>query len=578
MGFLDYAWSIFFEKDQLKTKLLISDKVRYPQLFCDKAGFVGVFPEPMVKEDEEKATKILSLMGYVFPADGEGRRQLLSLFKAAVFHLGAHVSSLHIEDYEEWRHAKDLRLAKFAISVIEDVKANAYIATRHSDKLVEMAFADALALKRLRQINKLLNPATRVMAEILLRINMGSTAFKPESEQKSVSHLIELLEEFKKDSVLSFADRNVNLKDEELKIADEIHRTIEDAGPITETPFLPHTEELGVCSIFSHSCSINSDVLLEEDFKKCLEFLGGTFPPAGESEQAWKKLAEAEALQLFDSWERQKEKESKIISDYTELLPLTRFKSVEIPPADYTEFSRIITGCRSESRRLIESLLVARDALDEDPGKMYGVLDLVDVIQVVASKSKRTDVFMLDENLSKSYSWVILLDASASMKCVKDFALNVFVLLAEAANTLLLDPTSWGMYAFNDRLLVIKDFKERYNAKIKSRIGGIKFEGFTYMPDALKIAGQLLKRRPDNLKLINIVSDGWPYGYPEIGAALAETINTLRRGSVAVFGVGAKSRRMDSFFNSNVAAYTLRDLAKKFSSLYMDASRIAVDM
>ncbi len=576
MGFSDYARSIFFEKDTLKTKLLESDRIQYPQLSRDEVGFVCVFPEPIIEETEETG-RTLSLMGYVLPDSAEGKLHLSSLFRASVYHMGAHALTFHAEDYEEWKKRKEKRLAEFTVSIIEDVKSNAFIASQHSDSLVDVAFANTMALKRLRRIDGLLNPATKIMSELLLRINVGSIPFPSGYTHKKVPRLVKLVERFKEDVLLSFNDKSPDLKKEQLKVADKIYSTIEDAGPITETPFLPHTEELGVSSIFWAPCAISSDVFSEEAFKRCLEFLGGAPPTQAGEEKAWKKLAEAEALQLFDAWERQKEKESKIISMYEGLLPLTKFKSVEIPPQDETESSRIKTNCRSETHRLIESLLVARDALDEDPRKLYGVLDLVDVIQVVASKSPRTDVFMLDENLSKSYSWAILLDASASMKCIKDFALSILILLAEAANALLLDPTSWGVYAFNDRLLVIKDFKERYNARVKARIGGIKFEGFTYMPDALLMAAKVIKGRADNLRLINIVSDGWAYGYPDIDASLSKVISTLRKGSISVFGIGAKSRRMGSIFKLGVTAYTLRDLAKRFSRLYMEASRIAVD-
>ena len=164
------------------------------------------------------------------------------------------------------------------------------------------------------------------------------------------------------------------------------------------------------------------------------------------------------------------------------------------------------------------------------------------------------------------------------MKCIRDFALELFMMLVEAANQLLLDPTSWAAYAFNDHFLVIKDPKEQYNIRVKSRIGGIKFEGFTYMPDALEVAGQITKARTENLRLITIISDGWPYGYPNINVALNETIETLQGGNIVLLGIGAKSRRMESFFKEHCTAYTLRELKKDFSRMYLKRSRIAVDM
>jgi von Willebrand factor type A domain len=573
---LEYAWSIFFEKDWLRTKLLVSPRFRFPRLFHDDVGYVTAFPEPEVNVNNE-GEETISLMNYYFPADGQGKRQLANLFRASIFHLGAHIFSSRFEDYDKWRSGKDQRLARFTVSLIEDMKAVAYISSRYPDKLVDIAFANTLALKRLRRLDNIINPATKCMAGLLIKANTGSMEVKSKDEQILIGHLAELLRQFKEKAVLSLTDESVKLKDEELRIAEEICRAIEECGPITEVPFLPYTEELGACSIFFPTYLISSDITLDDDFKKCLEFIGGSLPPSDGTEQTWKKITETEVVQVFEAWRRQKDREAKMLDKYKDPLLLTRFKSVEFPDQDYSEFMRVKSRCKSEAHRLIESLLVVRDAMDEDPRKLYGVLDLQEIIQVVASKSPRMDVFMLDENISKSYAWIILLDASRSMNGVKDFALELFQILADAANELLLDSASWALYAFNDRFLVIKDPKERYNVRVKSRIGGINFEGFTYMPDALTMAGQVIKSRPENLRLITVISDGWPYGYPDINVALSETLKTLQGGSVAVIGVGAKSRRMEFFFRSNCAVYTLRDMTKKFSNLYFDASRVAAE-
>jgi len=574
VGFLEYAWSIFFEKDKMKTKLLLADETTYPQLHHDGTGFVCVLPEPSVKKTDKDET--ISLMGYSFPADAQGKRQLASLFRSAVFHLGAHTMSSNFEDYNEWKKHKDPKIARFTTSLIEDVKANAYIASSYPDRLTDIAFANVLTLGRLREISKILNPATRLMAGLLVRANMG---IMPDGlkEENVLVHLAQLLEQFKEKAVKSLTDENVKLKEDRLKIADDVYNAILDAGATTETPFFPHMEELGTCSIFSRTQFIDSDVTLGNEFKKCLEFLGGNLPTIEDKEETRKKMADIEAVQIFDSWQREKEKDAKILAKYQNILLLTRFKSVTMPPQDHTEYLRTKSRCKSEAHRLIESLLVARDAIDEDPKKLYGVLDLQEVIQVIASKSPSLDVFMLDENMSKSYSWIILFDASKSMKCVKEFALDLLIMLCGVASELLQDQHSWAVYAFNDRLSVIKDLTERYNTTVKARIGGLNFEGFTYMPDALMVAGQVIKSRAENMRLITVISDGWPYGYPDVNTALSEALNTLAGGNIAVIGIGAQSRRMEFYFKSCSTVYTLRDLTKKFSNLYMEASSSVAD-
>jgi len=575
LDFLEYAWSIFFEKDRLKTKLLVSAEVAFAQLQSDEHGFVCILPEPRVRETEEGGT--ISLNGCTFPADAQGKRQLTSLFRSSVFHLGAHVLSSSFNDYEKWKKRKDPRLVQFTATLLEDVKANVYIATQYPDKLLDIVASNTLALKRLKRIGTIVNPATKVMASLLMQANTGQVADGLRKEHDLVVRLSKLVEQYREKVILSFKDEKVDMKEDKLRVADEIYHSIIDVGTVTETPFFPHTEELGTCSIFAPSFAVDFDITHEESFVKCFQFLGGTPPSFIGGEETWKRVAENEAAQVFDSWKRQKEKDDKMLSKYQSLLSTTGFRSVGIPEQDYTRYLRVKAGCKSEAHRLIESLLVARDAVDEDPRKLYGVLDLQEIIQVVASKSPSVDVFMLDENLSRSYSWVILLDASKSMKCQKDFALELLIMLSEVANELLLDQHSWAAYAFSDRLWIIKDLKERYNTRVKSRIGGIKFEGMTYMSDALKVAGQIIKPRTDSMRLITVISDGWPFGYADMSTALSETVNTLTKGNISVVGVGAQSRRMESHFKSCSTVYSLRDLTRRFSHLYMAASNAAAE-
>jgi nitric oxide reductase activation protein len=209
---------------------------------------------------------------------------------------------------------------------------------------------------------------------------------------------------------------------------------------------------------------------------------------------------------------------------------------------------------------------------------MYGVLDIQEVIQVMASKSPRMDVYMRDENLSKSHAWVILIDASRSMSHIGDDVRSLCICLAETAKELLIDSTSWGIYAFNDRFLILKDTTERYGPKTKARIGGLRFEGLTYMPDALRLAGEILKKRAENLRLLTILSDGWPYGYSNVTVALGETLEFLEKVGMVVIGVGVKTNRMENFFRVNCKVKDMKDLTKKFSRLFLDAGRGAVGL
>ncbi len=576
MGYLEYAWSLFFKKDQFETKLRIDPKLTQPILSRDKVGFVIALPEPVLHGDEGE--EAISFLGYQFPAESKGKLQVARLLKASVFHLSAHIVTSNFEMYSKWEKQKDNRVAKFAESLVEDVKANAYILARHPDKLVDIAFANSLAFKRMKPLGRIWNSATRIMAASLLQANLGVAKGKIRTEeQKTVSQVVKELRQLKEKALESFAGEQANLDNMELKVADKIYHALEHYEPVLEIPSLPHTEQLEHCTLFPQY-QVQPDDGVGDIFNKCLTTLGGE-ASGGESQQTMRKRAvEAEALQVYDSWSREKAKHEKILDRYEELISLTKFKSIGFPTEDYTQYLRAKTTTKSSTRRLIDSLMVAFDALDEDPRKMFGVLDIQEVIQVMASKSPRMDVFMRDENISKSHAWVILLDASKSMGYIGDDVRNLCICLADTAKELLIDSTSWGIYAFNDRFLILKDSTERYGPKTKARIGGLRFEGLTYMPDALRLAGEILKKRAENLRLLTILSDGRPYGYSNVTVALGETLEFLEKVGMVVIGVGVKTNRMENFFRVNCNVKDMRDLTKKFSHLFLDAGRGAVGL
>ena len=229
------------------------------------------------------------------------------------------------------------------------------------------------------------------------------------------------------------------------------------------------------------------------------------------------------------------------------------------------------------SRRLLDSLRIAQDALDEDPGKEMGQLDLNAVIQMIASRKPGTDVFMQDEYLSRSFAWGILFDVSASMKIKSDFGQAIVICVAEATKELLQDTGAWALFAFSDRFYILKDPSEAYSEKVRARIGGLKFDGLTYMPDAIQVAGKILLNRIDEQRFLIVISDGWPYGYSNMPIALQESISALQQRGVIVIGLGVQTERMKNFFKASSSVYDQKDLVKKFAKVYANASTTALE-
>ena len=572
MGFLEYAWKISAQKDRQKTRILANLQLRQPILSRDETGFNISLPIPALQED---AT--VSFLGYRFPADNVGKAKVGRLFRACVLHLTTHTLMPTCDNKKGQPEFGHVFADYFAEATVKDVYVNACISARFPDKLPDLAFANSLAFARIKSAERILNPATRIMATLLERINIGITKGKlcPE-EENAVTQLATKSNSLKEKIMESLANGEIKIDEVLAETAKDITQILESHGPILEASSLPHTEQNGPCSIFPQ-CDMPPETEIEKIFNKSLETLSGTIPSEESIESCWRKEADAEAVQAFDTWHHQKAREDRILEELKEYTERTRFKSISFPDEDYTQYLRAKLLLSGGSRRLLDSLRIAQDALDEDPGKEMGQLDLNAVIQMIASRKPGTDVFMQDEYLSRSFAWGILFDVSASMKIKSDFGQAIVICVAEATKELLQDTGAWALFAFSDRFYILKDRSEAYSEKVRARIGGLKFDGLTYMPDAIQVAGKILLNRIDEQRFLIVISDGWPYGYSNMPIALQENIRALQQRGVIVIGLGVQTERMKNFFKASSSVYDQKDLVKKFAKVYANASTTALE-
>jgi hypothetical protein len=578
MGFLDYARSISLQKDDMKARIRIDPELQLPNLTQDKAGFNVTLPLPSVPEtEEEEQEKTVSFLGYQFPADGNGKARVGRLFRACVFHLTTHTMVPVSEEKLASLNSERSLVEAFSESLVNDVYVHAYLAAWYPDKLADMAYANALAYTRMRRVETIFNPATRIMVALLSRLNMGTVkgVLQPE-EKKAVDHLTKKVSALKKEIMAALAREDTEIGEVMDATANEITQTLENFGPILEAPSLQYTEQAGPCTIYSQK-PMPSDFEMEKIFRESLATLGGTIPSEDSVESCWRKESNIEAAQAFDTWFHQKAREKKVLTKLEKYTELSRFKTASFPTEDYTRYLRARALVKGTSRRLLDSLRVAQDALDEDPRKLFGQLDLTAVVQMMAAGRPRQDVFMRDEYLSRSYAWSLLLDVSASMRVKGENARAMAICIAEATKELLMDPGSWTFFAFSDKFYVLKDASEAYSRRVRARIGGLRFGGLTYMPDAIQVAGEILAQRFDEQRFLVVLSDGWPYGYPNMHIALAETIRALEKKGIIVIGVGLETERMKNYFKASTAVYNQRDLIKAFAKLYVQTSAGALE-
>jgi hypothetical protein len=572
MGFQEYAWTLSIQKDDLKVRVRTDSNLDQPRFALDEAGFTIEFPVPRIVDQDK-----MSYLGYEFPRDQTGKAKVGRLFRASALHLTTHtllpVSSGKIALLTSTRYMPD----SFAEATVGDLYVNSYISALYPDRLPDIAYANSLAFANMKPVERIFNPATRVMAALLAKLNMGTVKGSLSSdEEKTLNQLNLVLNALKKTIFNSLSDKQVDLEEALTKAARKLSEGLESYGPFLEAPSLPYTERISPCSVFVQR-EMPSESETESAFRKSLETLGYTCPTEGSMNSYWKKEMDIEALQAFDSEIHEKDREEKILSKLNEFAAGTNFNSIDFPEEDYTQYLRTRTLLAGGSRRLLDSLRVAQDALDEDPGKEMGQLDLTSVIQAILSKKPATDVFFKDEYLSKSFAWSIIFDVSASMRVKADFARALAIVVAEATKELLMDPGSWTLFAFSDRFYVLKDSSEAYTQKVRARIGGLRFQGLTYMPDAIRVAGQILAKRYDEQRFLIVISDGWPYGYSNMSEALKESIETIQKKGIIVLGIGVETEKMGDLFKLSSPVYSQKDLIKRFSKIYTDSSAMALE-
>lgn len=570
MGFLDYAWSVSFQKDNTKVKILQDPAIERPSLEMDYYGFTVRLPQVRFSE------KQISFLGQKFESNQTGKQAIGKLFRATVLHLTTH--TLTPLPREKIAPSKaDSFLEAFARSLVRDIYVNAYLGAWYPDRLADFAYANTHVFQKLKPAERIFASSTKVMAALLSKVNIG--VYKGSlsaDEEQTVSDVAQELMALKETFLASLAGEQINLEelfDERVK---SIKNSLEPFGPFLEAPSFVYTENIGRCSILTEMES--SDGLdFERVFRKSIETLGGSVAPDVSMESLWRKEQDAEVVQAFMSEKSQKEKRDKILARIKPLLSWTRFKSAEFPDEDYTQYLRAKSLVQGANRRLLEKIRQALNLLDEDQRQEMGQLDLSAVIQALASNKPATDVFSLDEYLKQSFAWSIVFDASASMKVRGEYARALTIAVAEAARELMNDPTSWTFFAFSDRLQILKDSNESYSKTVRARIGGLKFDGLTYIPDAILIAGKMLAKRFEEQRCLIVISDGWPYGYKNMPIALKESVDELLRKGVIVIGIGVETDKMDNFFKLNASVYTQKDLVKKFGDVYLEASAKALE-
>jgi hypothetical protein len=561
LSLFDFAWSTVHQitkKADSKLKILIHDDLRYPYLGKDATGFVLHLIKPKRLQGKHVYFQGLKL-NLENPTHG---KIIWYLFKTSVYHLGMHSSVSDFSLYSKWARGKNPNLSTFVISLIEDSIINKHLVRLFHWMLPEVAYANAISFLRIKNTKELPNKLSRVMVSTLLKCNLDKV--KGDLNDEMLTDVEAVASIFRKIGEPSTVDERIDA-------ATKIYDALAVYGETFEIPSLLYAESHGTNDLF-----YNEHIPKEEEIQQLLpEALTALKPEINYKEQCktmLQSLKESEAHQVLATWQERESSKAKILKKYIEIGKDTPFEDFEFPTEDYIEFQRRREVLSSPISRILYRLRLLKNVGGDDFRQESGFVDLQEAIQVIASKSQRTDIFAREELQTREDAWSILIDASHSLNMFEGEVRGIALCLAEVAKMLILDQNSWGMYAFNNKFYVIKDFSERYDAQVRARIGGLTHSGFTYLPDAVLLAAQALTKRIEEARVLVVVSDFFPAGYEGAEEKLKENIRKIERIGIGLIGIGVNSSAVKQYIRTNCVVETPYDLMKKFTKAFTEYS------
>jgi hypothetical protein len=561
LNFFDFAWSTALQvtkKSYGELKVLLHDDLRYPYLGKDERGYVLHLIKPLRLDDSH-----VVFQGLKFNLQNPTHKKIIwYLFKASVYHLSLHALLSDFSIYSRWARGKQPSLSIFAVSLVEDAIVNKNLKRSFRWMLPEVTYANVISYLRMKSAEELSNDISRVMASVLLDFNVGKVkgTIKDEAitEVKAVTSMLQNIKE----------NPTAN---EKIDYANKIYDALSLFGQTFEVPSLLYAESHGTNDLFYKERPPKEEEI-QALLTETLQNTSSEFKDEQKLKSALQSLDGSDANLALTAWLEREKSQIKILNSYRESGKETEFEDFSFPVEDYAEFQRRREILSSPIRRILHQLRLLKNISGEDFKQESGFVDLQEAIQVIASKSQRTDIFVREELQTREDAWSILIDASHSLNMFRGEVRGIALCLAEVARMLILNQNSWGMYAFNNKFYIIKDFSEKYDARVRARIGGLTHGGFTFLPDAILLAAQALTRRLEEARVLVVVSDFFPTGYDDAEERLKDNIKKVERMGVGIIGIGVNSTAVKRYIRTYCVVEDPFDLMKKFTKAFIEYS------
>ncbi len=584
LDLFEYVWLTSFQitkKEHEDVKILLRDDIKFPQLAMANNQHIIRLAAPRKRGPEHAY-----YLGLLFNLKNPFHKRLLwQMFKASVFHLSMHVAASKYEAYANWSADKNIEPATFTVSMIEDALVKGFLRTTWAPFMHDVALANTISYLKMKPVHLISNQSLRLMTSVLSMSTAkeikGRISDPVRNNASEIVAALDSVEDSVKQNILRTVQNDHNddisqsvadaVLKEKLAAADTIYSVLKRYGTTSTAPSLLYTEDHGDNTIYFGN-RIPEETEVTDNSERILSILR-TEAVEGETDNGLtENPLNTEIVQVFSSWEAKEVAQGKILDNYRRLGSNLRFKSYEFPQEDFSEYLYSKTLLSGPIRRILERLRLFKNITGEDYRHEIGLLDMQEAIQVIASRSKRTDVFVQEELQAKEDAWAILIDASHSLKSFAGEVRGLALSLSEVARNMFTNQNAWSEFAFNDRFYVIKDFSENYNNRIRARVGGLGHGGMSYIPDALWLATRALRHRTEDMKLLVVVSDFFPSGYENAEDTLAECVKKIEKSGIGVIGIGIRSRAVKDYFRINCVVDNPYQLMKKFVDAFFEFS------
>ena len=256
--------------------------------------------------------------------------------------------------------------------------------------------------------------------------------------------------------------------------------------------------------------------------------------------------------------------------------------------ATFHEFGGIVTQIRRNFQLMRpEALRKMRYMEDGDDLDTDGLVEYV--VDRKARVSPTPRVYIKREKRDRDVTTAFLVDMSSSTdrkidgrKAIIDIEKEALLLMCEALEAI---RDEYAIYGFSgsgredSQFYVVKELGERYDDRVKNRIGGIYARQKTRMGPAIRHATRRLAAADSNVKLMILLTDGKPYDsdtYQDNAYAQEDTkmaLREARRAKIHLFCVTVDREGADylphMYSDANfVVVDDVRTLPQKLPQLY----------